>query len=46
MSLAHNFGEGEARSRGSSVKLIQKYGFFNFGVNFWDERNKLVIRKV
>ena len=44
--LAHNFGEGEAKS-GGNMKLIQgTVFFFNFVANFWDNRGNLVIRKV
>ena len=37
--LAHNFGEGGAKSGGTGVKLIQKYSFLNFVANFWDRTN-------
>ena len=37
-NLAHNFGEGEAKSEGTGVKLIQKYSFLNFVANFLDKR--------
>ena len=50
MNSAHNFGEGEAKIGGNSVKLIQKYSFcfyfLNFVANFWDKIGNLVIRKV
>ena len=35
-NLVNNFGEGEAKIGGNSVKLIQKYIFlFNFVANVW-----------
>ena len=46
LNLAHNFGEGEAKSGGTGVKLIKSTVFFNFIANFWDKRGNLVIRKV
>ena len=45
-NLADKFGEREAKSGGTGVKLILKYSFFfNFVANFWDKGN-LVIREV
>ena len=46
MNLAHNFGEGEAKSGGNSEILKVQGFFFNFVANFWDKGGKLVISKV
>ena len=35
MNLAHNFGEGEAKSGGNS-EILKVQFFFNFVANFWD----------
>ena len=45
MNLAHNFGEGEAKSGGNS-EILKVQFFFNFVSNFCDKGGKLVISKV
>ena len=44
MNLAHNFGEGEAKSGGNS-EILKVQFFFNFVANFWDKGGKLVTSK-